>query len=60
MEQEQNDANTKHDADWSEYLSHISEIERTGIMYVSAEDYEFLRDMLEDNDDDDDETVVSE
>lgn len=58
MEQEQNDTHTKQGTDWSEYLRQISEIERTGIMYVSAEDYKFLCDMLED--DDDDETAVGE
>lgn len=52
MESKQNDARTVQSTSWSEYLERVSEIERTGIMYVSSEDYEFLCDML-DNDDDD-------
>ena len=52
MKPEPSDANTKQDSSWSEYLERVSEIERSGIMYVSSEDYEFLCNML-DNDDDD-------
>lgn len=56
MESKQNDARTVQSASWSEYLERISEIERTGIMYVSAEDYEFLCDMI-DADDDENEKI---
>lgn len=60
MGTEEKDIYQEQGTDWNEYLERISEIERTGIMYVSAEEYDFLCDMLEDNDDDDDETAVSE
>lgn len=60
MESKQSDARTaqstsSQSTSWSEYLERISEIERSGIMYVSSEDYEFLCDMLDN--DENDETI---
>ena len=60
MEPKQSDDHTRQGTSWSEYLERISEIERTGIMYVSTEDYEFLCDMLENDNDDDNKTAASE
>ena len=35
-------------ADMKEYLEHISKIEQSGVIYVSDEDYDWLRDYLDD------------
>ena len=36
-------------ADMKEYLEHISKIEKSGVIYVSDEDYDWLCDYLDDD-----------
>lgn len=36
-------------ADNENWLDHVKEIEDTGIMYVDSEDYDWLMDLLADN-----------
>lgn len=37
-------------ADMKEYLEHISKIEQSGVIYVSDEDYDWLCDYIDDDD----------